>query len=46
MSAKEIRVKDVKPVWNKLPENYSAREHRYMKRMKRKCVSEVQSSQE
>ena len=46
MSARELREKDVRPVGNKLPENYSAREARYMKRMKRKCVSEVQSSPE
>jgi len=46
MSARELREKDVRPVWNKLPENYSAREHYYMKKLKRKCGSEVQSSQE
>ena len=32
MSARELREKNVRPVWNKLPENYSAREARYMKR--------------
>lgn len=46
MSARELRERNVRPVWNKLPENYSAREHYYMKKLKRKCVSEVQSSQE
>lgn len=41
MSARELKDKDVRPVWNKLPENYSAREARYMKKKKRMETDEI-----
>jgi len=44
MSARELREKDVRPVWNKLPENYSAREYRYMKKHGRKYPDETSES--
>lgn len=44
MSARELREKDVRPVWNKLPENYSAREYRFMKRQKRRKLIETSES--
>ncbi len=44
MSARELKEKDVRPVWNKLPENYSAREYRFMKKQKRRQPNETSES--